>query len=112
MKNDSDVIDLLRHMVHAPTQSFNEEASVAWISWWLDRNGLAYSTPKGNIVAAAASPDPAKKTLALIAHLDTVPPAAGLAVTVTAYNKLPGMTVPLRLTVVVAVLEVRVRLPL
>lgn len=77
MKNDSDVIDLLRHMVHAPTQSFNEEASVAWISWWLDRNGLAYSTPKGNIVAAAAPPDPAKKTLALIAHLDTVPPAAG-----------------------------------
>ncbi|MBO4537161.1 MAG: acetylornithine deacetylase, partial [Bacteroidales bacterium] len=77
MKTDNNLIDLLRHMVHAPSQSFNEEASAAWVSWWLDRQGLPYAMPRGNIVATAATPDPAKKTLALIAHLDTVPPAAG-----------------------------------
>ena len=77
MKTDNNLIDLLRHMVHAPSQSFNEEASAAWVSWWLDRQDLPYAMPRGNIVVTAATPDPAKKTLALIAHLDTVPPAAG-----------------------------------
>ena len=77
MKTDNDVIDLLRKLVHAPTESFNEEAATAWISWWLDHNGLPYHKPQGNIVLTAAPPDPAKKTLALIAHLDTVPPAGG-----------------------------------
>lgn len=77
MKTDADVIDLLRKLVHAPTESFNEEAAAAWVGWWLDRNGLPYGKPQGNIVAAVAPPDPTRKTLALIAHLDTVPAAAG-----------------------------------
>ena len=77
MKTENDLTDLLRHLVHAPSQSFNEEAAAAWVGWWLDHQAIPYKTPKGNIVVAAAEPDPAKKTLALMAHLDTVPPAAG-----------------------------------
>lgn len=77
MKTESDVIELLRHLVHAPSESFNEEAAAAWVCWWLDHHEIPYQTPKGNIVVTAAAPDPAKKTLVLIAHLDTVPPAAG-----------------------------------
>ncbi|MBQ5482069.1 MAG: M20/M25/M40 family metallo-hydrolase, partial [Bacteroidales bacterium] len=77
MKTENDLTDLLRHLVHAPSQSFHEEAAAAWVGWWLDHQGIPYKTPKGNIVVAAAEPDPAKKTLALMAHLDTVPPAAG-----------------------------------
>ena len=76
MHND-DCINLLRNLVHAPSQSFNEEAVAAWISWWFAQNELPMANLQGNIVAAAAAPDPAKKTLALIAHLDTVPPAGG-----------------------------------
>ena len=76
MCND-DCIDLLRKLVHAPSPSFNEEAAAAWVSWWFAQNNLPCCNLQGNIVAAASSPDPAKKTLALIAHLDTVPPASG-----------------------------------
>ena len=75
--HNEDCLDLLRKLVHAPSPSFNEEAVAAWISWWFDRNELPFRRPQGNIVACASTPDPAKKTLALIAHLDTVPPAAG-----------------------------------
>ena len=74
--NNADCIDLLRELVRAPSPSGNEEAAAAWIGWWLERNSLPYRNMKGNIVACAAAPDPAKKTLALIAHLDTVQPAA------------------------------------
>lgn len=76
MHND-DCIDLLRKLVHAPTPSFNEEAAAAWISWWFAQNNLPCNNLQGNIVATATTPDPAKKTLALIAHLDTVKPAGG-----------------------------------
>ena len=75
--NNNDCIDLLRKLVHAPSPSFNEEAAAAWIVWWFAQNNLPCSNLQGNIVAAAATPDPAKKTLALIAHLDTVAPAGG-----------------------------------
>ena len=75
--NNNDCIDLLRKLVHAPSESFSEEAVAAWVGWWLDQNGLPYTTPQGNIVATATTPDPTKKTLALVAHLDTVPPAKG-----------------------------------
>ena len=77
MKTETPVTDLLRKLVHAPSESFNEEAVAAWICWWLDQNAISYKTPRGNILVSAATPDPSKKTLALIAHLDTVPPAAG-----------------------------------
>lgn len=77
MHDNTDCIDLLRKLVHAPTHSGNEEAAAAWIAWWLEQNGIAYATPRGNIVVSATVPDPAKKTLALIAHLDTVSPAGG-----------------------------------
>lgn len=76
MCND-DCIDLLRKLVHAPSPSFNEEAAAAWVSWWFAQNNLPCCNLQGNIVTAASSPDPAKKTLALIAHLDTVAPAGG-----------------------------------
>jgi len=75
--NNNDCIDLLRKLVHAPSESFNEEAVAAWVAWWLEQNGIPYTMPQGNVAACATPPDPAKKTLALVAHLDTVPPAQG-----------------------------------
>lgn len=77
MNKYTDCIDLLRKLVHAPTPSGNEEAAAAWVEWWLAQNGLSFSIRQGNIVVTATPPDPAKKTLALIAHLDTVSPAGG-----------------------------------
>jgi len=77
MKNDASVYDLLRQLVHTPSQSFEEEAAAAWVSWWLDKRGITHAVPKGNVVATAAPADAGKPTLALIAHLDTVAPAIG-----------------------------------
>ena len=74
---NNDCIDLLRKLVHAPSPSFNEEAAAAWIDWWFTQNHLPCSKLQGNIAASATTPDPAKKTLALIAHLDTVAPTGG-----------------------------------
>ena len=36
--NNNDCIDLLRKIVHAPSESFNEEAVAASVAWWLDQN--------------------------------------------------------------------------
>ncbi|MBR1538032.1 MAG: M20/M25/M40 family metallo-hydrolase [Bacteroidales bacterium] len=77
MSSDADSIGLLRELVRTPSLSFGEEAAAARISEWLENNGISFTMLRGNIVASAAAPDPARKTLALIAHLDTVAPAEG-----------------------------------
>lgn len=77
MSLDGDSIELLRELVRIPSESFREEEAAGRVSQWLARCGIAHRCPQGNIAAVASAPDPAKKTLALIAHLDTVPPAAG-----------------------------------
>ena len=75
--NKADCIDLLRNLVRIPSPSGQEDKLCRQISGWLTSQGLPHSCPGGNIAAAAAPPDPGRKTLALIAHMDTVPPAAG-----------------------------------
>jgi len=70
-------VGLLRQMVRIPSLSGEEEAVCAELGAWLDARGIAFSRPGGNLAATAAAPDPAKETLALIAHLDTVAPAEG-----------------------------------
>lgn len=77
MASDTDCIGLLRELVRTPSLSFGEEAAAARAGEWLAHNGIGFTTLQGNVVAAAAPPDPARKTLALIAHLDTVAPAEG-----------------------------------
>ena len=75
--NNEDCLELLRELVRIPSPSYEEEAAVECISGWLTAQGIDHTMPNGNIVAVAATPDPAKPTLALLAHLDTVSPAAG-----------------------------------
>lgn len=78
MNNEyADCLDLLRQLVRTPSPSFEEDAVAAWVGWWLNQNGIDYTLPQGNVVACHATPDPAKKTLVMIAHLDTVAPAFG-----------------------------------
>lgn len=77
MSLEGDSVELLRALVKIPSESFREEAAAALVSRWLHQRGVAHSCLQGNIAAAATAPDPARKTLAMIAHLDTVAPAAG-----------------------------------
>lgn len=77
MTNNDDCLDLLRKLVGIASPSFEEEAAVDCVSNWLTAQGIAHTTPNGNIVAVAATPDPGRPTVALLAHLDTVAPAHG-----------------------------------
>lgn len=66
-------IELLRQMVRTPSLSFEEEAVRKVISSFLDSLGIRHFVERGNIIALNKGFDPAKKTLALDAHMDTVP---------------------------------------
>lgn len=70
-------IELLRQLVRIPSPSFEEEEAAGLVCGALDRLGIGYSRPKGNIVALNRHFDPGKRTLALDAHLDTVPASGG-----------------------------------
>lgn len=75
--NETGVIGLLRQMVRIPSHSGDEAVVRALLSGWLEERGIPHTTPGGNIVAAAAPPDPSKRTLAMVAHIDTVAPSDG-----------------------------------
>lgn len=75
--SDAGAIDLLREMVRIPSVSGCEAAVCALISRWLEGRGIQHSVLNGNIAAWAAAPDPSKRTLALVAHLDTVAHSEG-----------------------------------
>lgn len=72
-----DAVKLLRMMVKTPSLSFEEENVQAVISKQLDEWGVKHQLFKRNIVAIAPDYDPRKKTLALDAHIDTVPANSG-----------------------------------
>ncbi len=76
MIDSSKYLQLLREMIATPSISFEEEAVAQVIGRFLQKEGIAYSVQNGNILALNRHFDPAKKTLALDAHIDTVPPAA------------------------------------
>ncbi|MCQ2144418.1 MAG: M20/M25/M40 family metallo-hydrolase [Bacteroidales bacterium] len=69
----SDHTDLLRRMVATPSLSFEEEKVRDLISAQLREWGIEHRVMRNNIVALQKCFDPAKKTLALDAHIDTVP---------------------------------------
>lgn len=70
-------LELLREMVRIPSPSYEEEAVGCLIGRFLDDAGIAYQTHRGNIISVNRHFDPALKTLALDAHIDTVKPNNG-----------------------------------
>ena len=69
--------ELLGTMVQTPSLSFEEEAVAKVVCGALERFGMEFRLQRGNIIAINRQFDPSKPTLALDAHLDTVPAAAG-----------------------------------
>ena len=72
-----DSIKLLRRMVGTPSESFHEEAVCALVSRQLNSWGIRHDVVGRNIVATNLHFNPVLPTLALDAHIDTVPPAGG-----------------------------------
>ena len=70
-------IDLLGTMVQTPSLSFEEEAVAKVVCKALERFGMEFRLQRGNIFSINRHFDPSKPTLALDAHLDTVPAAVG-----------------------------------
>jgi acetylornithine deacetylase len=75
LKEDS--IQLLRQMVRIPSRSGEEGAVAALVSGALDAWGIPHEIVRGNVLALNRRFDPSKPTLALDAHLDTVPANGG-----------------------------------
>ena len=73
MSLHEDSIQLLRQMVRIPSLSGQEAAVVACVREALASYGIACEEVNGNVLALNRRFDPAKPTLALDAHLDTVP---------------------------------------
>ena len=69
--------DILRTLVSIPSVSCNEEAAAAFLGTVLDGMGIAHANLGGNLVAINAKSNPSRPTLALDAHIDTVPANAG-----------------------------------
>ena len=72
-----DAVGMLRGMVAIPSPSFEETAVRDYISGVLEKYGIRHETVGNNIVALCDRFNPARKTLMLNAHIDTVPPAEG-----------------------------------
>lgn len=72
----SPYIELLRQMVSIPSLSKEEGGVTALLSSALDSMGIDHKIYKNNIIALNKSYSADKKTLALDAHIDTVPAAA------------------------------------
>lgn len=70
-------IALLRNMVAVPSPTFGEGDVSMLISGFLTEKGIGNTRIKNNIVALNKGFDPAKESLMLNAHIDTVPPADG-----------------------------------
>lgn len=73
MSLHEDSIQLLRQMVRIPSLSGEEEAVAACVGAALDSFGIPYENVRSNLLALNQHFDPGKPTLALDAHLDTVP---------------------------------------
>ena len=73
MSLHEDSIQLLRQMVRIPSLSGQEAEVAACVGAALDSFGIRFEPVQGNLLALNRHFDPAKPTLALDAHLDTVP---------------------------------------
>ncbi len=67
-----DSVDLLRKMVAIPSQTFNELEVRQMLEGYLTHKGIDYQIVNNNIIALNKGYDPAKKSLLLCAHIDTV----------------------------------------
>lgn len=72
-----EAMEMLRGMVSIPSVSFSEDEVCRYVSDALSGCGLEHIRVKNNIVALNRRFDPAKKTLMLCAHMDTVPACDG-----------------------------------
>ena len=70
-------VELLRSMVRIPSVTYGETEVQKHISSWLDAAGVPHSCAGRNIVAFSEGFDPSRRTLALDAHIDTVPACGG-----------------------------------
>ena len=68
-----DSIQLLRRLVRIPSLSGQEAEAAACVRAFLSDCGIPAEEVRGNVLALNRRFDPAKPTLALDAHLDTVP---------------------------------------
>lgn len=73
----NDSLELLRQMVRIPSVSFEEAAVLELICGALRDWGVPFEIARGNIVARSEGYDPARSTLVLDAHIDTVPANGG-----------------------------------
>ena len=73
MSLHEDSIQLLRRLVRIPSLSGQEAAVAACVREALDAFGIVCEEVNGNVLALNRRFDPSKPTLALDAHLDTVP---------------------------------------
>lgn len=74
--NSSKYIELLRDLVRTPSLSFEEEKAADLLCGNFEKWGWKYLRLRNNIVLLSDGFDRRKKTLALDAHIDTVPPNA------------------------------------
>lgn len=70
----ADAVCLLKEMIAIPSPSFEEEAVCEHISQWLDAKGVEYKRVGNNIIAEHIV-SPARATLLMCAHIDTVGPS-------------------------------------
>ena len=70
----SDAVELLKEMIAIPSPSFEEDAVCSHVSGWLSVHGVGHRRAGNNIIAEHIV-DPAKPTLMLCAHMDTVSPS-------------------------------------
>ena len=66
-----EAVDLLREMIAIPSPSFEEDAVCDHISKWLSEHNVTHRRVGNNIIAEHII-DPARPTLMLCAHIDTV----------------------------------------
>lgn len=69
-------IDLLVQTLAIPAMSRNEETRAAFLQRWLGKQGFSVIRHRNNLVITGGN-DPAKATLLLNSHMDTVAPVAG-----------------------------------
>ncbi len=73
----SSAIDLLRQLIARPSFSREEEATATLLAEWLAARGAAAQRLHNNVWARSERFDPARPTLLMNSHHDTVRPAAG-----------------------------------
>jgi acetylornithine deacetylase len=69
-------IDLLVQTLAIPAMSRNEDTRATFLQRWLGKQGLTVIRNRNNLVVTGGN-DPARATLLLNSHLDTVAPVAG-----------------------------------